>query len=147
MAGSWRPRAWAGAVWVDVRPLRRPAHTPRGTNPATPCPSNPYPAGSSSLPIIGRRSPASSSFVLAPRPNGALRLRALQLDPRPRGGTKPGTCEESQQNSPTPARQPQQVTGPDHHAPLTESSPMGGCSVPLGRGDLVSDMPLILGDL
>ena len=40
------------------------------------------PEGSSSPPIIGRRLPASSSFVLA-----ATRLRALQLDPGPRDGT------------------------------------------------------------
>jgi hypothetical protein len=38
--------------------------------------------GSSSLPMIGRRLPASSSFVLA-----AARLRALQLDPGPHDGT------------------------------------------------------------
>jgi hypothetical protein len=35
--------------------------------------------------MIRRRSPASSSFVLA-----AARLRALQLDPEPRDGAQPG---------------------------------------------------------
>jgi len=40
----------------------------------------------SSLPIIGRRLAASSSFVLA-RALQARRLRALQLDPRPRDST------------------------------------------------------------
>ena len=60
------------------RPLRQPRT--RGTSQRSSAPANPE--GSSSLPMIGRRLPASSSFVLA-----AARLRALQLDPGPRDGT------------------------------------------------------------
>ena len=56
----------AGAAWVHVRPLRLP-RTPGKAGPDTLL---------SPGPIIGHRSPASSSFVLA-----AARLRALQLDP------------------------------------------------------------------
>src|SRR4029077_7311754 len=49
---------------------------------------------------IPRRWPASSSFVLA-----AARLRALQLDPWPRGEKTPGSCEEGSRRtvSPSPA--------------------------------------------
>ena len=51
------------AGWVDVRPLRQPAHA-RGTSHRPPFdPRNQQ--ALSSLPIIGHRSPASSSFVLA----------------------------------------------------------------------------------
>jgi hypothetical protein len=59
-----------GAAWVHVRPLR-PPHAPGETGP-----SPTLRTFLSRAPIIGRRSPASSSFVLA-----AARLRALQLDP------------------------------------------------------------------
>jgi hypothetical protein len=51
-----RPRR-AGAEWVDVRLLRR-TRAPLATRTHSP-------PGFSSLPILGRRLPASSSFVLA----------------------------------------------------------------------------------
>ena len=70
--------------------------------------------------MIGRRLPASSSFVLA-----AARLRALQLDPRPRDGTT-GSHEESHNTRHRPTRgQRPQATGSDHHALLTAKAPMG----------------------
>src|SRR6516225_6311535 len=70
--------------------------------------------------MIGRRLPASSSFVLA-----AARLRALQLDPG-RATAQTGSHEEKPQHSPpqTPAAKAQ-VTGSDHHTLLTAKAPMG----------------------
>jgi hypothetical protein len=71
------------------------------------------------LPMIRRRSPTPSSFVLA-----AARLRALQLDPWPRGDVKPGSCEEDPQNSqPSPAVRV--VTGSGSYALLTLVAHMG----------------------
>ena len=63
------------------------------------------PGGSSSLPMIGRRLPASSSFVLAPK--GAA-LRALQLDPGLARRHKPAATRKSHNQSPipTPAAEP-----------------------------------------
>ena len=55
--------------------------------------------GCSSLPIIGRRLPASSSFVLASALTGAYRLRALRLDPGPRDGTNRQRRGKPQQQS------------------------------------------------
>jgi hypothetical protein len=53
----------------------------------------------SSLSMIFRRLPASSSFVLA-----AARLRALQLGPWPRRREGPGSCEEGSRRTVSPAR-------------------------------------------
>jgi hypothetical protein len=63
-------RPHGGAGWVLARPLRQPR---RGQHHH---PQRPSTKGPSPLLMIRRRSPASSSFVLA-----AARLRALQLDP------------------------------------------------------------------
>jgi hypothetical protein len=69
--------------------------------------------------MIFRRSPASSSFVLA-----AARLRALQLDPWPRGGRTGQLRGRTQKNSqPSPAARV--VTGPDPYALLTTVALMG----------------------
>jgi hypothetical protein len=69
--------------------------------------------------MISRRSPASSSFVLA-----AARLRALQLDPWPRGGRTRQLRGRIQENSqPSPAARV--VTGPDPYALLTVVALMG----------------------
>ena len=78
--------------------------------------------------MIGRRLPASSSFVLA-----AARLRALQLDPG-RATAQTGSHEEKPQHSPpqTPAAKAQ-VTGSDHHTLLTAKAPMGAQMVPCDR--------------
>jgi len=81
-----------------------PATHTRGTQPA---PSLPR------LSIIGRRSPASSSFVLA-----AARLRALQLDP----GHAAAETQQPPGKGPAKANNPKpgnhtQVTRPDQHAP------------------------------
>jgi len=52
--------------------------------------------------MIGRRLPASSSFVLT-----AARLRALQLDPGPRDGQKTAATRKSHETvSPSPATTP-----------------------------------------
>ena len=112
------PATQAGAEWVHVRPTP-PTSTSPGKPPSRPFRNTPDPEGPSSLPIIGRRLPASSSFVLA-----ATRLRALQLDPRPRDGT-------NQQRRGKPPQQSQpggaKVTGHRARPPrlLTATTPMG----------------------
>jgi hypothetical protein len=87
----------AGAGWVHVRPLRQPSAP--GKQPATllirPNPQG----GSSSLPMIGHRLPASSSFVLARA--GRRGAAGAPAGPRPRDGTT-GSDEEKPQNSPAP---------------------------------------------
>ena len=103
-----------GAGWVLVRPLRPPAPG-TSTRPLTiqprPVPSSPS--------MIFRRSPASSSFVLA-----AARLRALQLDPWPRGSRTRQLRGRIQKNSqPSPAARV--VTGPGSYALLTLVALMG----------------------
>ena len=70
--------------------------------------------------MIFRRSPASSSFVLA-----AARLRALQLDPWPRGEKTLGSCEEGSRRIVSPARAARVVTGPGSYALLTLVALMG----------------------
>src|SRR5215471_18685489 len=91
------------------------------TPPATHTRGHPPPLEFSSwLPRIRRRSPASSSFVLA-----AARLRALQLDTEPRDGgrpQRPGRARKT--NQPSPAARIK-VTGPDPHTHLTAQAPMG----------------------
>jgi hypothetical protein len=76
-----------------------PATHTRGRQ--TPIPPKPE-GGSSSLLMIGRRLPASSSFVLACALPGANRLRALQLDPG-RAAPQTSSDEESHKNNPTPS--------------------------------------------
>jgi hypothetical protein len=66
--------------------------------------------------MIGRRSSASSSFVLA-----ATRLRALQQDPS-HTTARHGNCEEDPGNI-SPAATA--VTGPGVHTLLTSMTPMG----------------------
>ncbi len=84
-----------------------------------------YQQGSSSLPMIGRRSPASSSFVLGPAPFRAPGLRALQLDPyRATARNRQLRGKPEQQSPPSPRSQ--QVTGPVHYALLTTDTPIGG---------------------
>ena len=69
--------------------------------------------------MIFRRLPASSSFVLA-----AARLRALQLDPWPRGEKTRHLQGRIQENSqPSPAARV--VTGPGSYALLTLVALMG----------------------
>ena len=77
--------------------LVRSLRPPRTGNQHT-TPDNPTATGPSSLLRISRRLPASSSFVLA-----AARLRALQLDPWPRGEKTPGSCEEGSRRTVSPS--------------------------------------------
>jgi len=89
--------------------------------PGTPHPSpNPPAQKSSSCPsMIHRRSPASSSFVLA-----AARLRALQLDPGPRDGGQTGSYQEEQTTSqPKPGGASGHQVRPPH--PLDSRGPHG----------------------
>ena len=107
------PAASGGpAEWVLVRPLR-PPHTGDTDRPST----NPSAKGPSSPSIIGRRSSASSSFVLA-----AARLRALQQDPS-HTAARHGSYEDDPEEQ--SARAATAVTGPDHHALLTPMALMG----------------------
>ena len=87
---------------MHVRSLRRPRAPGNPTH--RPSHTQPIPGkGCSSLPIIGRRLPASSSFVLAPR-LPARALRALQLDPGPRDGTnRQRRGKATNQSRPAPA--------------------------------------------
>jgi hypothetical protein len=68
--------------------------------------------------MIGRRLPASSSFVLA-----AARLRALQLDTACTTA-QTGSDQEATSHTPSPATATR-VTGPGQHALLTKGIPMG----------------------
>src|SRR5438128_11794379 len=66
MAWSWPPPPWAGGRMGGCETHSAgPAHAPGEPPLANPLPPNHNPAGSSSPPIISRRLPASSSFVLA----------------------------------------------------------------------------------
>ena len=77
------------AEWVLARPLRQP--DARGTPATLHHSAN---ANPSSPPMICRRSPASSSFVLA-----AARLRALQQDPLPHGDVNRAAARRLPNNS------------------------------------------------
>jgi hypothetical protein len=69
--------------------------------------------------MIFRRSPASSSFVLA-----AARLRALQLDPG-RAAAGPGSGQEGIPKNSQPSPAARVVTGPGPYALLTVVALMG----------------------
>jgi hypothetical protein len=84
----------------------------------------------SSLPIIGRRLPASSSFVLA-RAKGAA-LRALQLDPD-RATAQTGSHEESHNHSPTQTRRRRTGHRVDPPRPLDSWGPYG-CGYVMWQG-------------
>jgi hypothetical protein len=107
---------------VHVRPLRQP-HATGETSPAAFHTPNPQ-EGYSSLPIIGRRLPSSSSFVLRPR-LPARRCGRSSLTPD-RAAAQTGSDEESHNHSPThsPASG-EQVTGSNQHGLLTAGTPMG----------------------
>src|SRR6185437_16907615 len=117
-----QPPATGGAGWVLVRPLRQPRTGNQHTTP-----DNPTATGPSSLLRISRRLPASSSFVLA-----AARLRALQLDPWPRGEKTPGSCEEGSRRTVSPNPAARLVTGSGSYALLTPVALMGAAD----RGDV-----------
>src|SRR6516225_8490666 len=96
---------------------------PEASTPANPpAHGKPQPSGLSSLAIIGRRSPASSSFVLARALTGANGCGRSSLTPDRRGGTGTSSYEETQHNS-----QPgdHQVTGSRQHALFDSEGPHG----------------------
>jgi len=105
-----------------------PTDRTRGAQPS----GTPGPATTTGGPLLAHdhRPPLAGIKLVRPRPapGRALTLRALQLDPRPRGGAKPAATRKASKPVPTKPDDPQQVTGPNHHALLTEGSPMGGCS-------------------
>ena len=94
----------------------------KASTPANPVHGKPQPSGLSSLAIIGRRSPASSSFVLARALTGANGCGRSSLTPDRRGGTGTSSYEETQHNS-----QPgdYQVTGSRQHALFDSEGPHG----------------------
>ena len=73
----------------------------------------------SPLAIIGRRLPASSSFLLA-----AARLRGLQLDPGPRGRPRTRQLRGKPAQQSSQPRSDYQVTGPGQRALFTATAPM-----------------------
>src|SRR5262249_58178440 len=80
---------------------------------------------SSSLPIIGRRLPASSSFVLAATP-----APGAPAGPRTARRHKPATTRKSHNNS-HPARRPENHTSPGQTtAPLDSNDPHGCTDAP-----------------
>ena len=97
-----------------MRPLRQPR---TGNQHATP--DNPTATGPSPPSMIFRRSPASSSFVLA-----AARLRALQLDAG-RAAAGPGQQRGRIQKNSQPSPAARLVTGPGTYALLTVVALMG----------------------
>jgi hypothetical protein len=102
-----------GAGWVLARPLRPPRTGNQHTTLDKPTATKP-----SSPSMIFRRLPASSSFVLA-----AARLRALQLDPWPRGGKDQQLRGRIQKNSqPSPAARSHRVRSV---RPLDTGGPYG----------------------
>jgi hypothetical protein len=102
------------------------SHVHPGNKPAgAPTPSKPLNQQAlSSLPILGRRLPASSSFVLTGALPGA-RLRALQLDPDRAPARNPAAASKSHNNRHPPPGSRREVTGPDQYALLTARAPMG----------------------
>jgi hypothetical protein len=112
------PATPAGAGWVHARPLRRPPAP--GTSQRPPLPAHPA-RGASSLSKIGRRSPASSSFVLARARPARGCGRSSWTPPAPR--RKPAATRK-RRTAVTP-RRPSQVTGSHRHALLTARTPMG----------------------
>jgi hypothetical protein len=79
----------------------------------------------SSLPILSRRLPASSSFVLARALAGRPGLWALQLDPDRAPTQTPAAASKSTTTGTTPHPAPAEVTGLDQYALLTKPPPMG----------------------
>ena len=90
---------------MDVRPLRR-THAPTPGKPAPPSGrlihGKPQPGRLSSLAIIGRRSPASSSFVLARALTGAPAAGASSLTPDRATAQTSSDEENPEQQSPQP---------------------------------------------
>src|SRR5262249_31034036 len=118
------PATQAGAEWVHVRPTP-PTSTSPGNHPAGPSATPQIPEGSSSLPIIGRRLPASSSFVLAATP-----APGAPAGPRTARRHKPATTRKSHNNS-HPARRPENHTSPGQTtAPLDSNDPHGCTDAP-----------------
>ncbi len=123
---------------MHVRPLRPATHT--GTPAADPEPQQPKTSkDSSSLPIIGRRSPASSSFVPAralPGAHGSGRSSWTPDHATARTRHLRGKSAEQAH----PARR-HEVTGSDQHTLLTNKTPMGAVLVspPLAGGGREKD--------
>ena len=98
-------------------------HAHPGNQPPTPAPANPQQAlpRSRSSAAACRRQARSSS----PAPAGAA-LRALQLDPGPRDGTKPAATRKSHNTVPTQPGGHSRSPGQIHHALLTKRPPWVG---------------------
>ena len=96
-----------------------PAHAP-GDHHQTPSPRNPNPR---LFLAPDHRPPLTGLKLVRPRPRpDALRCGRSSLT-HGRATAQTGSCEESQGTVLPPARRPTQVTGPAHHALLTEGPP------------------------
>jgi hypothetical protein len=115
---------------VDVRPLRRPTHPTREPAQANPRPGNHNRPALPRRLIIGRRLPASSSFVLARALTGATGCGRSSLTRGRAAARNPAAARKASKAVPRQPDDPPQVTGPAHHALLTNGSPMGGRSGP-----------------
>ena len=120
-----RPLSPAGAEWVDVRPTppghaRPPGNQPHQTFKPPTSSQQLFLAPDDRPPRAGVKlvRPRRCAAAGAPaRPTAARRHRTRQLRGKP-----------AEQGTHPPARRPQ-VTGPDHHALLTNGPPWVGCSV------------------
>jgi hypothetical protein len=120
------------------------------THPASPTHPRPRPPATSRLsppPIIGHRLPHQARSS-SPAPRRALPLRALQLDPRPRGGAKHGQLRgKANRKSHLRARPPQQGHRASPPRLLTKVPPWGAICVrlrgwPTRLSDVRPCMPL-----
>src|SRR3954453_9788744 len=99
----------------------------RGSDAYNPTPQRPFTAhprhGSSSLPMIGPRSSASTSYVLGSAAAAAAAPAGAPRGPLPRGGTTGGSYRGS--NQPEPSARRTTRTGPGTATPLTSPTHMG----------------------
>ena len=109
------PHAGGGAGWVLARPLRQPRTGNQHTTPDKPNRNRTLPRP----PMIFRRLPASSSFVLAARGTGRSSLT-------PPGATgRPGSYEEDPEEQSGQPGDTTQATGSDLLCLLTPMALMG----------------------
>jgi hypothetical protein len=134
------------AEWVAVRPAP-PTCAPTRRAPRTPGHGRPQPAGSPRPPSSATACPHQARSS-SPAPRRALPLRALQLDPRPRGGAKHGQLRgKANRKSHLRARPPQQGHRASPPRLLTKVPPWGAICVrlrgwPTRLSDVRPCMPL-----
>jgi len=98
------------------------SRTPTGDNPGTPAPASTT-GRLSSHAIIGRRLPASSSFVLARALTGRYRCGRSSVTPAGAAARNPAAAKKTSTIQPDDHTE---VTGTGQHTLLTAKAPMGG---------------------